>query len=306
MEDPYYSRKPIPKDAVADEGLTGLTPDQEYAIRERKYSRDGKDLRKFVSDKGDPYYSRKKIPDSLIAAEPIPGLNPQEALLNRERKFSRDGKDLRKFWNPKDGKDPYYASKRVDKTFTAGIGETGLTPSQESEVRERKQSMFQLGDDPFQQIAGRRSSSATPDTLMQGRRRSSAVAPDLMPKKHSQSGKAAPKLETIQSRKEEAPVFNMAGPGGDSTAPRANQDHLGPTDMGPTDLGPTDDIGGPKDVSHTNHTNHATNGVGPTDATSSGETAGTGTHGLYHDAVTGGTDVSNDSTAAGSEAPPHV
>ena len=53
---------------IKDVGLTGLTPEEEHWNRERKYSVDGHDVRKFsrgtknsLEPSTDPYYARKQI-----------------------------------------------------------------------------------------------------------------------------------------------------------------------------------------------------------------------------------------------------
>lgn len=54
-------------------GLTGLTPEEEYWNRERKYSVNGVDVRRFSNSKkggleplDDPYYGRKPVSSRFI------------------------------------------------------------------------------------------------------------------------------------------------------------------------------------------------------------------------------------------------
>lgn len=84
--------------------------------------------------------------DEFIEHVAPSGLTPQEEVTNRERKFSAGGLgDVRNFFNPKGSKDgtldPYYQRKPVPKQMVAGVGDTGLTPEQEYENRERKYSV---------------------------------------------------------------------------------------------------------------------------------------------------------------------
>lgn len=72
--DPHYARKPVPDHMIKDVGYTGLTAEQEYENRERKYSVDGVDLRKFSnSNKGfihptnDPFYGRKPVDGKSVS-----------------------------------------------------------------------------------------------------------------------------------------------------------------------------------------------------------------------------------------------
>ena len=62
--EPYYQRKKVPDSFIHGVGETGLTKEEEFLNRERKYSRDGGDLRKFSSTlepASDPYYARKSV-----------------------------------------------------------------------------------------------------------------------------------------------------------------------------------------------------------------------------------------------------
>ena len=104
-------------------GYTGLTKQEEHLNRERKYSRDGGDVRKFWNPKNkegtlDPHYARKPVPDSMIAGVGETGLTAEEEYLNRERKMSVNGVDVRKFSKSSHGgmepqADPYYGRKPV-------------------------------------------------------------------------------------------------------------------------------------------------------------------------------------------------
>lgn len=70
QKDPYYGRKPVPDSMIHGVGETGLTKEEEYLNRERKYSVNGADVRKFGSGSGgwhptdDPYYGRKSVPST--------------------------------------------------------------------------------------------------------------------------------------------------------------------------------------------------------------------------------------------------
>jgi len=63
--DPYYQRKAVPETMIKDVGYTGLTKEEEYLNRERKYSTNGADVRRFSNVKGDPYYDRKPLHSSF-------------------------------------------------------------------------------------------------------------------------------------------------------------------------------------------------------------------------------------------------
>ncbi|KAK5090561.1 hypothetical protein LTS08_002531 [Lithohypha guttulata] len=224
--DPYYNRKSIPDEFIEHVGQTGLNPQEEAANRERKYSVTGVDVRKHdSSSKGllafhpqsDPYYSRKKIPDSMIHGVGETGLTKEEEYLNRERKYSVNGADLRKFSNAGKGSyapgdDPYYTRKPVDKSQIDGVGETGMSRAEEFDTRENKASLFDISNDPFQQLTGsghRASvSGAAAPVAAAARRRSSAVAPDAAAAtaahNHHTSGYSGSQgLETIPSRVED-------------------------------------------------------------------------------------------------------
>lgn len=147
-----------------------------------------------------------------------------------------NGVDVRKFSTSKKGglepqDDPYYGRKRVSgKSHFAsvqakalkyransppdaeivGIGETNMTPAEAYEVRERKQSLFQLSGDPFDVVAGRHRQSvsgvASSASATASRRRSSATAPDAAAAAASHSKYQGDKLAPIESRPEIPPV----------------------------------------------------------------------------------------------------
>jgi hypothetical protein len=84
-----------------------------------------------------------------------------------------------------------------------------MTPAEQFEVRERKQSLFQLSSDPFDVLANRHrqsvSGATTGASAAATRRRSSAVAPDataaVAAAGHTHSGyDGGHKLETIVSK----------------------------------------------------------------------------------------------------------
>ncbi|RVX72231.1 hypothetical protein B0A52_04435 [Exophiala mesophila] len=227
--DPYYNRKPVPDELIKDVGYTGLSPEQEFYNRERKYSATGVDVRRFSnSRKGgmepqdDPYYGRRSVSKAEIVDVGNTGLTPEQEFYNRERKYSATGVDVRRFSKSASGgleplNDPYYGRKRVSLAETAGIGETGSTPAEAYEVRERKQSLFQVSADPFDTLAGRHRQSvsgvASSASAAATRRRSSAVAPDAdaavhahQASQHHHSGFDGDKLEPIMSRQELPPV----------------------------------------------------------------------------------------------------
>jgi len=225
--DPYYNRKPVPDELIRDVGLTNLTAEEEHWNRERKYSATGIDVRKFSnSRKGgmepqdDPYYGRKPVSKKEIEDVGPTGLTPEQEYWNRERKYSVNGVDVRKFSTSKTGglepqNDPYYGRKQVSSKETQGIGETNLTPAEAFEVRERKQSLFQLSDDPFDVLAGRHrqsvsgvASSASADA---SRRRSSATAPDAAAAAASHSRYQGQNLAPIVSRPEGPPANGLTG-----------------------------------------------------------------------------------------------
>lgn len=225
-EDPFYNRKPVPDAFIQDVGLTGLTPQEEYVARERKYSlKDGTDARRFegkltghlwTGSNKDPFYGRKPVDLKQIQGVGETGLTPQEEWANRERKYSlKDGTDARRFsgglfgnlWTG-DPKDPYYARKGVKKPEITGVGETGNTAAEDYQIRERKQSMFQFNDDPFQLLTGRgtrQSVSNAADVegvIATQRRRSSAM-----------QGNAAATATAKYSGDRLAPIESRAEPG---------------------------------------------------------------------------------------------
>ncbi|EXJ81305.1 hypothetical protein A1O3_07595 [Capronia epimyces CBS 606.96] len=239
--DPYYNRKPIPDDLIKDVGLTGLAPQDEYWNRERKYSLNGADVRRFSSSqKGgleplhDPYYSRKRLSKAEIEGVGQTGLTQDEEYQNRQRKYSVNGVDVRKFSTSRKGglepqDDPYYSRKRVSKAEITGVGETGMTPAEQFEVRERKQSLFQLSGDPFDLVAGRHRRSvsgvASGASDAATRRRSSAVAPDVVAAMASHSGYHGDKLAPIESKPEVPPEsFGSTGLSDNATSSHSTLD----------------------------------------------------------------------------------
>jgi hypothetical protein len=263
--DPFYARKPVPSELVAGSPGQGLSDEQAFQVRERKLSTagpGGSDLRKFsdrFTPKTDPFYSRKPVPSSLIEGSGVPGLSKEEAFVAHERKLSMagpGGSDLRKFSNKfTPAKDPFYSRKPVPNALIKD--DTPIDPMERYENRERKLSMFQLTDDPFDQLAGRRTSVVNDSALGVGRRRSSAVAPDAMHAAAAQhhSGYDGDQLAPIESRAD--PVTTTSTTATTTTA--ANETTR------PTGLGEPQ-------------------------------------HGLAHDRVTSGTDTSEGTTFAGSEA----
>jgi hypothetical protein len=208
--DPFYTRKPVPKELVSGSSVPGLTTEQAIQTRERKLSQagpGGSDLRKFsdfFTPKNDPFYSRKPVPSSLLEGSGVPGLSKEEATIVRERKLSTAaGGDLRKFSNTLTPvKDPYYSRKPVPDALIKD--DTPLDPVERYENRERKLSLFQLTTDPFDEIAGRRTSVVTDSALGVGRRRSSAIAPDVVQTAASRhhSGFDGERLAPIESKAE--------------------------------------------------------------------------------------------------------
>jgi len=276
--DPYYNRKPVPDDLIKDVGITGLSPDEEYWNRERKYSVNGADVRRFSSSKtggleplNDPYYGRRRVSKAEIENVGQTGLSPEEEFLNRERKYSVNGVDVRRFSKSKKGglepmDDPYYGRKQVAKSQIVGVGETGMTPAEQFEVRERKQSLFQLSDDPFDVLAGRHRQSvsgvASGASAAATRRRSSAVAPDA----------AA------------AAAATHSGYHGDKLAPIESRPEIPPVNVDDTGFGGSGRASG--DTSETLHKDISAPGTTSTATT----TTTTGEHARYHDAATTGHD----------------
>jgi hypothetical protein len=100
-----------------------------------------------------------------------------------------------------------------------------MTPAEAYDVRERKQSLFQLSSDPFAIVAGTGhrqsiSGAVTGASAAATRRRSSAVAPDHAGAHgHSHSGyDGGNKLETIVSKVDGAPVAGSSHNGESSAA----------------------------------------------------------------------------------------
>ncbi len=89
---------------IKDVGYTGLTPQEEFANRERKYSdQNGVDIRKFGNSKksgwhpqDDPYYGRKQVNSMPNPGSPI-GLDTLTPFhRGRHRWDCRDGLDRRR------------------------------------------------------------------------------------------------------------------------------------------------------------------------------------------------------------------
>jgi hypothetical protein len=107
---------------------------------------------------------------------------------------------------------------------THGVGELDTTPAEQYEVRERKQSLFQLSSDPFDVLANRHRQSISGDAIgvsaAATRRRSSAVAPDaaaaMAAAGQHHSGYDGNKLETIVSRADAPPTQTHNGEGSNS------------------------------------------------------------------------------------------
>ncbi|KAJ9605038.1 hypothetical protein H2200_010427 [Cladophialophora chaetospira] len=219
--DPYYNRKPVPDELIKDVGLTGLTPQDEFLNREKKYTLgNGVDVRRFSNGlndgsapQNDPYYGRRKVSDQEIHGVAETGLTAEDEYLNRERKYSVQGQDVRKFSRGTKNSlapstDPYYNRKKVTDAETQGIAPLDhLTPAEQYEARERKQSLFQLSSDPFDNLRGSHrqsiSGAVTGASAAATRRRSSAVAPDGVAAAQGgrhHSGFDGNKLEPIVSR----------------------------------------------------------------------------------------------------------
>lgn len=208
--DPFYTRKAVPTELIQGKVVPGLSQDEAFLTRERKLSTagpGGSDLRRFsntLTPKNDPFYSRKPVPDSVIQGSGIPGVSKEEAVIVRGRKLSTagpSGTDLRKFSNKfTPAKDPFYSRKPVPDALIKD--DTPLDPVEKYENRERKLSMFKLTTDPFDELAGRRTSVVNDSALGVGRRRSSAVAPDAMhtATTHHHSGFDGDRLAPIESR----------------------------------------------------------------------------------------------------------
>jgi len=245
-DDPYYNRKPVPDSLIQDVGITGLSPQEEYLNRERKFSAvDGTDIRshslKAITKPGDPYYNRKRVSDAETHGVGATGLTPQQEFDNRERKFSAaDGTDIRSHslkWVTKPG-DPYYNRKKISNAETAGVADLSneMTPAEQYEVRERKQSLFQTSADPFAAVAGKhRQSSIVPGEIGAAsaatRRRSSAVAPDVMQAaahhhQHHSGYDGDDKLAPIESRVD-APPAGVSDAGMSSTTASESDHHTG-------------------------------------------------------------------------------
>ncbi|KIW84265.1 hypothetical protein AYO20_08199 [Fonsecaea nubica] len=245
--DPYYNRKPVPDELVKDVGLTGLTPEEEYWNREKKFTAHGADVRRFsnslkggIEPLNDPYYGRKPVSKAEIANVGFTGLSPEEEYWNRERKYSATGVDVRKFSSSKKGglspqDDPYYGRRRVSAAEIANVAplDAHMTPAEQYEVRERKQSLFQLSSDPFDIMANRNrqsiSGATTGASAAATRRRSSAVAPDAAAAA-SHSGYHGEKLAPIESRPEGPPATSNIEAGSGHTSDTLSRDSIDPAE----------------------------------------------------------------------------
>jgi len=241
--DPYYNRKPVPDELIRDVGLTGLSPEEEYLNREKKYFLgNGVDVRRFsnglntgAAPQSDPYYGRRKVSDQEITNVGATGLSPEEEYQNRERKYSLGGQDVRKFSRGTKNSlapstDPYYSRKQVNAAETHDVAPLDhMTPAEQFEVRERKQSLFQLSSDPFDNIASRNRQSISEGVIgvsaAATRRRSSAVAPEGVAAAagHHHSGFDGNKLEPIVSKAE---VPSGSHNGGSSGSGHISEDTL--------------------------------------------------------------------------------
>jgi len=275
-DDPYYNRKQVPNEFIDGVGYSGLTPGEEVVNRERKYSRDGGDLRHhFWNPKGkdgkpDPYYQRKPVPEALTHGVGETGLSKEEEYLNRERKYSLTGADVRKFSSgTKSGfaasNDPYYGRKQVNKAQIEGVGETEMSPAEVYEQRDNKTAFAEFSGDPFQLVTGqghRQSVSGIsgPAAAAAARRRSSAVAPDTMAAKgHHHSGYDGDnRLAPVESRADEEIVPSSSHTNGSGTTPTppqisTNAPQAGSTTTTTTSTAVRDDTG-----HHTGPTGHTT------------------------------------------------
>lgn len=244
--DPFYNRKPVPDSLIKDVGLTGLTPEQEHWNREQKFTATGQDVRRFsnsLEPLNDPYYGRRRVSKAEIEDVGATGLSPEEEYQNRERKFSATGVDVRKFSTSKKGglapqSDPYYGRKKVSNAEISNVAPLSdhMTPAEQYEVRERKQSLFQLSSDPFDIISNKHresiSAAETGAAAAATRRRSSAVAPDAAAAAahtHHHSGyDGGNKLETIMSRADESVGHNGESSTSQTTVDTLNRDSIDP------------------------------------------------------------------------------
>lgn len=128
---------------------------------------------------------------------------------------------MRLGFNPSPVSNDDTATDRPADVEIQGLGETGLTLAEEFEVRERKQSLFQLSSDPFDIVAGRHRQSvsgiASGASAAATRRRSSAIAPDAHAAMASHSGYQGDKLAPIESKPELPPVDLSRGSAGESS-----------------------------------------------------------------------------------------
>lgn len=141
--------------------------------------------------------------------------------------MSINGVDIRKFGSTPHGgfkpqHDPYYGRKPVDAALTVGVGETENTPAEDFAVRERKQSVLEFSEDPFQLITGTGHRQSISSEAVVGvanaatgeqRRRSSAVAPDAV--RHGSGGS----WQGLSQQRPQYPGYGGAVGGGERLEP---------------------------------------------------------------------------------------
>lgn len=140
-----------------------------------------------------------------------------------------------------------------------------MTPAEQFEARERKQSLFQLSSDPFDVLANRHRQSisgvSTGASAAASRRRSSAIAPDAAAAA-SHSGYQGDKLAPIESRPEiPPPDLGNTDMGSGSTSDTLNRDSIDPA------AAPSTSSGGEHtryhDATTTGHDHHDPDSVAP-------------------------------------------
>lgn len=240
--DPFYNRKPVPDELIDGVGFTGLTNSQEAQNRERKFSVNGVDVRKFDNKstggwkpQSDPYYGRKPVPDSMIHGVGDTGMTKEEEYMSRERKYSVTGVDVRKFDMGKNGwepvNDPYYHRKSVDKSKLDGVGETYMPPVELYAQRANKEAAVNFSTDPFMLLKGSGNAEGidgqiAPDASAQVRRRSSAIAPDAAiaaARHHAAQEQGNRHLETVPDAI--TPSTTRDAPGALNSNPSATNGH---------------------------------------------------------------------------------
>ena len=129
--------------------------------------------------------------------------------------------------------------------MTKGIGETGYTPAEEFEVRERKQSVVNFSGDPFQQLLGNGHRQSISQGASVGaaatRRRSSAAPMDNTTNGSGQRYQPDEKLAPIESRPELPPDDKISsvgeGSSSRSSGPSANGEKMTSVHMATTTTG---------------------------------------------------------------------